>query len=293
MISVIIPTFARPTNLLRAIKSVVNQTYKDIEIIIVDDNGLGTSQQKETELLLKDFIDNNIIKYIKHDVNKNGSAARNTGFAHSKGEYIAYLDDDDEFLPTKLQCQLNALLALDKTWGGCYCDTTLIDKDGNKTVYPCKKSGDLTVDMLLERTFFNTSTLLLHRDVIEKLHGFDETYRRHQDWEFLIRFFRKYKLKLVDNNGPLLNRYTADSTAFSKRINGKKIIDLKKKFLGEFKQDILRYKEANNIFITHWLVAARHLRNNGEKWWGFVAYTHMLRYKGLSFKDLITFFRNI
>lgn len=293
MISIIIPTYARPTNLVRAIKSAVNQTYKNIEIIVVDDNGLGTPQQKATELLLKNYIDNNVIKYIKHDINKNGSAARNTGVAQSKGEYIAYLDDDDEFLPTKLQCQLTVLQTLDKTWGGCYCNTTLIDKDGNKTVYPCQKSGDLTVDMLLEKAFFNTSTLLLRRDVIEELHGFDESYQRHQDWEFLIRFFRKYKLKLVDENGSLLNRYTADSTAFSKRINGKNIIILKKKFLNEFRLDILRYKEANSIFITHWLIAARHLRNNGEKWWGIVAYLHMLRYKGLRFNDLTTFLRNI
>lgn len=293
MISIIIPTYARPTNLVRAIKSAVNQTYKNIEIIVVDDNGLGTPQQKATELLLKNYIDDNVIKYIKHDINKNGSAARNTGFAQSKGEYIAYLDDDDEFLPTKLQCQLTVLQTLDKTWGGCYCNTTLIDKDGNKTVYPCQKSGDLTVDMLLEKAFFNTSTLLLRRDVIEELHGFDESYQRHQDWEFLIRFFRKYKLKLVDENGSLLNRYTADSTAFSKRINGKNIIILKKKFLNEFRLDILRYKEANSIFITHWLIAARHLRNNGEKWWGIVAYLHMLRYKGLRFNDLTTFLRNI
>lgn len=74
---------------------------------------------------------------------------------------------------------------------------------------------------VVRKAFFNTSTLLLRRDVIEELHGFDESYQRHQDWEFLIRFFRKYKLKLVDENGSLLNRYTADSTAFSKRINGK------------------------------------------------------------------------
>lgn len=63
--------------------------------------------------------------------------------------------------------------------------------------------------------------------------------------------------------------------------------------MNEFRLDILRYKEANSIFITHWLIAARHLRNNGEKWWGIVAYLHMLRYKGLRFNDLTTFLRNI
>lgn len=293
MITVIIPTYARPTNLVRAIKSVINQTYNDIEIIVVDDNGLGTAQQKETESLLNGFIKTNIITYIAHDTNKNGSVARNTGFQASRGEYVAFLDDDDEFLPAKLQCQLEVLESLDNSWGGCYCDTNVIDANGKNVIYPCRKSGDLTVEMLLEKAFFNTSTLLLRREVIEELHGFDETYQRHQDWEFLIRFFRKYKLKLVDAGNPLLNRYTTDSTAFSKRINGRNVIKLKKKFLGEFHEDICRYNEANEIFVKHWLFAARHLRNYGEKWWGFIAYLHVLRYRGFGKGDLKTFFRNI
>lgn len=293
MISVVIPTYARPTNLIRAIESVLNQTYSAIEIIVVDDNGLGTPYQEETERLLCDYILNDKIKYITHEVNKNGSAARNTGFRASQGEYVAFLDDDDEFLPAKLQMQVDVLMTLDTSWGGCYCDTCLIDKDGNKRVYPCKKSGDLTADMLLEKAFFNTSTLLLRRKVIEELDGFDESYNRHQDWEFLIRFFRKYKLKLIIADQPLLNRYTADSIAFSKRINGKRIISLKKKFLGEFKNDICRYSEAKEIFVTHWLVAARHLRGHGKKWWGFVAYLHVLKYRGLKWSDLITFIRNV
>lgn len=70
MISVVIPTYARPTNLIRAIESVLNQTYSTIEIVVVDDNGLGTPYQEETERLLCDYILNNKIKYIIHEVNR-------------------------------------------------------------------------------------------------------------------------------------------------------------------------------------------------------------------------------
>ena len=103
IVSVIITTFARPDNLIRAIKSVLNQTYKPIEIIVVDDNGKGTPSQQETEKILREYICSGAIQYITHDMNKNGSAARNTGFRASMGEYVNFLDDDDEFAPTKIE----------------------------------------------------------------------------------------------------------------------------------------------------------------------------------------------
>ena len=98
LVSVIIPTYSRPDFISRAIESVLNQTYKPIEIIVVDDNGRGTNNQILTEQVLTNFIRSNQIKYIVHEKNKNGSAARNTGAASSHGEYITFLDDDDVLL---------------------------------------------------------------------------------------------------------------------------------------------------------------------------------------------------
>ena len=95
LVSVIIPTYKRSKSLNRAIDSVLSQTYPNIEIIVVDDNGKGSKYQLETEKSLEKYIKTDKIKYIIHDVNRNGSAARNTGFKHSRGEYINFLDDDD------------------------------------------------------------------------------------------------------------------------------------------------------------------------------------------------------
>lgn len=279
MISVIIPTYSRPKNLIRAINSVTQQTYKDIEIIVVDDNGLGTSAQLYTKQLVQSYIDANLITYIAHTKNLNGSAARNTGFYASRGDYIAFLDDDDEFVPQKLELQLKQLEQLSEEWGGCYCDTELIStKSNTKHIYPCLLSGDLTVGMLMESIFFNTSTLLIRRKVIENLHGFNESYKRHQDWEFLIRFFRNYKLKLTNAGVPLLKRYTDDSTPFAK-IKGKGIYKLKKKFLTEFKYDIYKYPEANDIMLHHWLSTARYLKARGSFIYAAYSYIQALKYK--------------
>ena len=95
LVSVIIPTYKRSKSLNRAIDSVLSQTYPNIEIIVVDDNGKGSKYQIETEKSLENYIKTDKIKYITHDVNRNGSAARNTGFKHSMGEYINFLDDGD------------------------------------------------------------------------------------------------------------------------------------------------------------------------------------------------------
>ena len=92
LVSVVIPTYKRPENLLRAIESVKTQTYPHIEIIVVDDNGMGTEWQQFTQCVLHELIEDNTILYIVHEVNKNGSAARNTGFAESKGEFVNFLE---------------------------------------------------------------------------------------------------------------------------------------------------------------------------------------------------------
>ena len=99
LVSVIIPTYGGGEYLKRCIESVLAQTYPNIEVVVVDDNGLGTPNQLLTQKVMQEFKDDTRVKYVCHEINKNGSAARNTGFRNSKGEYICLLDDDDEWLP--------------------------------------------------------------------------------------------------------------------------------------------------------------------------------------------------
>lgn len=107
LVSVVIPTFNRPQYLQRCIESIKNQTYKNIEIIVVDDNNPNTLERRETEKVLSLYKNNSNIIYLKHERNKNGSAARNTGWKFSKGEYITFVDDDDIIYSDKIQKQVN------------------------------------------------------------------------------------------------------------------------------------------------------------------------------------------
>ena len=129
--------------------------------------------------------------YLKHEKNKNGSAARNTAFRSSSGDYIAFLDDDDYFLPQKTEKQV-AFLESHPEFGGCYCWR---EQWGEKICGTYE--GNLSYQLLsLDFTPY-TSCVMIRRECYEALNGFDESYYRHQDFEFLLRFFEKYSLGYV------------------------------------------------------------------------------------------------
>jgi glycosyltransferase involved in cell wall biosynthesis len=119
LVSIIIPTYDRPNTLKRAINSALDQTHSDLEVIVVDDNNPDTVAREKTKSSISDFADKRLI-YIKHQENRNGAAARNTGIQNASGSYIAFLDDDDEFEPNKIEEQLRYLKS-NKQFNIVYC----------------------------------------------------------------------------------------------------------------------------------------------------------------------------
>lgn len=107
LVTVVIPTYRRSKSLQRALKSVINQTYKNIEIIIIDDN-TETDYSKKVCEIIKLFSDNRII-YIKNKKNLGGALSRNKGIQEAKGKYVAFLDDDDWYLPENIEKKLRKL----------------------------------------------------------------------------------------------------------------------------------------------------------------------------------------
>ena len=126
-VSVIMPTYGKPELLSRSIRSVQNQTYPEWELIIVDDHNPETEGRKQTETLMAQYAADKRIRYIKHEHNMNGSAARNTGIAAATGDYIAFLDSDDEYAPERLERCVKALSECsDPKYAGVYtgCEIT-------------------------------------------------------------------------------------------------------------------------------------------------------------------------
>lgn len=204
-ISVIIPTYNRPINLKRAIESVIDQTFNNWELIIVDDNNPGTVGRNETRKLVQQYSQDKRIYYVQHEQNKNGAAARNTGIKIAKGKYIAFLDDDDGYLPNKLKIQFDLLEdPRNEKYGGAYSGCYFIRNGKRIFEYNQIKSGAFLKETLAcEFQMGSGSNLFIKSEIVKKLNGFDETFIRHQDYEFLVRFF--VNNQLLGLKEPLFN----------------------------------------------------------------------------------------
>ncbi len=243
LVSVIIPTYKRADTLPRAVKSVLNQKYNNIEVIVVDDNFPDTKDRKLTETSMKQFSRNKKVIYIRHEVNKNGSAARNTGFSYSKGEYIMFLDDDDEFINDKIASQVARLESIDSNYGACY--TNYVRKKDNKIiVYGAeKKEGTLLKEGLMRNLFIHAgSNLMVRRNVVQDINGFDESFQRNQDVEFLTRILMNYKLAYVDEIGLVIHVH-------ENKIGKEKFEDITEDYLNKFSDFINKLDDSDKYMI--------------------------------------------
>ena len=187
LVSVIIPTYKGSKALTRAIDSVLNQKYVEVEVIVVDDNVPDSRERNLTEILMKTYQGDERVRYIKHKNNQNGATARNTGIAHAAGDYIAFLDDDDYYLEDRVgQCV--RYMGVHKNMVGVYVGVDVVDEDGNITMQ-IRPEKELEVSELLmdEMAIGTGSNIFLRRTVFSEIKGFDTRFARRQDTEFMIR----------------------------------------------------------------------------------------------------------
>lgn len=196
-VSVIIPTYGRSESLQVSIESVCSQTYEQIEIIVVDDNGENTVSQKQVKKIVSKFGDR--VKYISYEQNRGGSYARNIGAFASIGDYICFLDDDDFFSPQKIEKQLD-LLERNPSMVACYCNHVRKNIIENKiSSYYSPYSGNILLPVLLFKVdACSGSTLMVKRSVFRKLGGFTTKLKRCQDYEFLARLSAEGDIGLVE-----------------------------------------------------------------------------------------------
>ncbi|AAM30348.1 glycosyltransferase [Methanosarcina mazei Go1] len=205
-VSVIIPTYNRAHLIPRAIKSVLNQTYLDIEIIIVDD-----SSTDNTEEIVKDFKDRRL-KYIRHNINKGASAARNTGIRESRGKYIAFQDSDDEWFSNKLEKQIEAFADAPPEVGIVYSGFYRIE--ANRKLYlPSDqlslKEGNIHNE-LLKGNFVGTPTVLMKKECFRNQRYFNESLPALEDWELWIELSKYYTFRYIKK--PLLCSYSTPNS---------------------------------------------------------------------------------
>lgn len=240
-VSIIIPTRNRPHLIIKSIQSILSQTYQDFEIIVVDG-----SDGDDTEKVVKNFNDPRI-RYIKDEKNKGPAAARNIGIGTAKGEYIAFQDDDDEWVPEKLEKQMKAFKNAPPEVGVIYTGFWRIKND-KKTYIPSneitQKEGNIH-NILLKGNFVDTPAAVVRKDCFKKVGLFDESLPALEDWELFIRISKVYSFKCIDE--PLFYSYfTLGSVNTNKRNTIKALELILEKHNDDFKQ--IKKVLANHYF---------------------------------------------
>lgn len=187
LVSVVIPVYNRSKELSRAIKSVLNQTYQNFEILVVDD---GSEEDLRT---VCDSFSDQRIKFIRNETHTNANVARNRGIREAEGEYIAMLDSDDEYLPHHLSRRIEKIRewGCDGIFGSAYINNG--EEQTLKLSRPLRK-GELMINYLLSDGFAQTSSHF-YKVSAAKAVLWDESLLRHQDYDFTVRFSEKFEIK--------------------------------------------------------------------------------------------------
>lgn len=205
-VSVILPTYNRAETLGRAIKSVLDQTFGDFELIIVDDGSTDNTAE-----VVNSFRDPRV-RYVRLETNRGAAAARNMGIKLARGDYIAFQDSDDEWLPEKLAKQMKVFAHAPAEVGVVYTGFWRIE--GSKRTYiPSatvrRKEGNIHKE-LLKGNFVTTQAAVVKMECFDRAGLLAEELPRLQDWELFIRLSKLYEFRCVDE--PLLIAYfTPDS----------------------------------------------------------------------------------
>jgi len=190
-VSVIIPTYNRSNYLYSAIKSVLNQTFEDFEIIVVDDASTDNTRK------VVDKFEDERIYYLRHNKNRGGSASRNTGIKHSRGKFIAFLDDDDLWVQNKLEKQLDSVNK-NLEIGAVYTGAWTINDGGKITSVKIPSlRGNIFPDILKKNYVGSCSMVLVRKECFDKIGLFDENLPAGQDWDMWIRLAKHYRFDCV------------------------------------------------------------------------------------------------
>jgi len=212
-VSVVIPAFNRVGTIRAAVESVLSQSYADFELLVVDDGSSDGTMSALAELT------DPRLRLLANPCNMGPSAARNTGIRAAQGDWVAFQDSDDEWLPDKLAKQL---ARISQTGPGCiaaYCGMLInTPQDGSLgpggvRYYPDSSLGEREgnlLEPLLRRNLISTQTLIARRDALLKIGGFDESLLALEDWDCVLQLARMGTFAFVDE--PLVKQYfTANS----------------------------------------------------------------------------------
>ena len=191
--SVVIPTYNRSELLKEAVHSIMDQSFEDFELLIVDDHSTD-----DTKNVVASFKDSRI-KYIVNDRTKGGAGTRNAGIFRAKGHWVAFLDDDDVWLPNKLELQYKKIQEVDSAVGLIYSGSAAYDFTKMRVMSVClpEKEGWVQKDLLYKNYVGTFSRVTIRADLLKKHGGLDERFEAVQDWELCVRIAGTCKIAFI------------------------------------------------------------------------------------------------
>ncbi len=219
-VSVVMPTYKRRLKMVRrAIESVLAQSYKELELIIIDDSPPDYEYRKEIEEFVTELLDSRI-KLIQHPENLGANVARNTGIKYSQGEYIAFLDDDDEWQNEKIEKQMKKFnksnIAL------VYCSANEITTKENRIIHSkvkkAKYKGCIFDKLMSGNVIGSTSSVIIKKRCLHEVGIFDNNLKSAQDYELYLRIAFRYLIEYVDGE-PMLNYYIHEGERITGNYN--------------------------------------------------------------------------
>jgi glycosyltransferase involved in cell wall biosynthesis len=200
LVSVIVPTYNRAQAILVAIESILAQSYSRLEVIVVDDGSVDETANAIRGLIARSASGPGKTAEIRYlyQTNKGPSTARNAGIAVARGEWIAFLDSDDYWLPGKIEWQLRTIEKFKKECGACISDARLVDKSGSMDTSAFRLGGkcykealgilpNATIDLANSVGGWWTQALIVRSDLAKQIGGFDAGLQFMEDRDFLFR----------------------------------------------------------------------------------------------------------
>lgn len=206
LVSVVVPTYDRPDLLRDAVESILQQTYTAIEILVIDDHSPIPAEEALSSIKP---TGGQIIQILRHEENKGANVARNTGIENASGDFIAFLDDDDKWDPTKIERQVTTFQESEDRVGVVYTGHRFIDNDGNTTsLHVSKVEGDVTKRLLCGARIAQFSNVMVQSDIVQQAGLPDERFPCWQDREWYVRLSQYCEFKSIPE--PLVIRHSGD-----------------------------------------------------------------------------------
>ena len=274
LVSVIVPTYNRPEMLAGCLRSILHQTYPNVEIIVVNDGGVDVKK------IIDSLNQQNTITFLEHPANQGMAAARNTGIAVARGKYLAYLDDDDAYLPHHIETLVSFLENNDGKVA--YTDAHrahIKNINGRDTVQrrDLPYSIDFDSDRMLIQNYIPTLCVMHEKNCLDATGSFDEELTVLEDWDLWIRMSRRYPFAHVKKiTCEFVWRTDGKTMSSGRRTEFWRTVDIIYRKYRHLTLDKPRVRESQRVYLRNVKIVSTLSRILGEQSAAFQWLLHVL-----------------